>query len=403
MSASKPSSQHTEPEMQDRTSQSGLQHRLSLEIWETILFHLQDEDLENVAAASSYLSVAAVRPRCYRLRWVNMNHFTQFQQDTADDSLCWVTVSVTLGRGRYRDGINTPKLDFSVVLPTIVSFSNLTTLKAFAIWFPLHDVLSIVHQLPKLEHLGLYAIRRTWDARREATVPSRPYRTALKTIEFTNVPGHALKEDEGFHDLVSLLCFSAIRHFRTTMGTFIDILAFALDDDIRTFAVHFASTLEVLDVRTYLDEPVDPSCLDCDDYSDAITHIIQNCAPSLRRFWIWSTSPCPTPEATIHLPSAVDVIGPQDLLLGFTFGERISCIWVPSPSPSSRSPWKVSLGIPDCAETATLTKLSLSRWAASDMPVEKIFASYPELSELSIEPSSPMSKVSHDKTIMDFR
>ncbi|KAL0570456.1 hypothetical protein V5O48_011504 [Marasmius crinis-equi] len=163
-----------------------------------------------------------------------------------------------------------------------------------------------------------------------------------------------------------------IEEFQTTISTFVDILEFAMDEKLHTFPVQLPSTLKILDVRTPLREASMSACLDCDGFAEAMTTLLENCTESLQRLWIWSTSNLPMAGSILHLPALIEYIGPQDLLLGLKFG--------------------ASQGIDDVERCPNLTRISLLRWAVSDMPVEKVLFSFRLLSELSLEPSTPVSK-----------
>ncbi|KAL0578310.1 hypothetical protein V5O48_003687 [Marasmius crinis-equi] len=205
----------------------------------------------------------------------------------------------------------------------------------------------------------------------------------VKQMAMSNAPFHG---DSGFMHITDLLSSPGLEKAELSMDAFADVL-YVFDETHNAFS----GSLVSLDVRDPTFRLNDEERWQ-EDWCNLIHHAIQRCAKVMQSLRIWSTAHPPDPPPPLHLPALTEYIGPHQMLSTLTFSSSISTIWVPAPVVLPSSAFKLSERFGGQLQRTNLRILSVLRWSSSDTGIENIFKLFPSLEELSVQPSSPLSK-----------
>ncbi|KAL0576761.1 hypothetical protein V5O48_005226 [Marasmius crinis-equi] len=331
---------------------------------------------------------ASRRPFLVNIHWKDMAAFsTNTEQVWANhktSNLRTIPRTVQVGG----ELVTKNQIRWDDIFPTLQTFSNLSSLIIVSVQFPLHDIFMYLESMPRLTKLSLSNIERDSSApcNHASQLPS--YSNSLRELTVKQMPMSKAPflGDSGFMHIMDLLSRPGLERAEISMDTFADLLY--VFDETR---YSFSESLIYLDVRDPTFRLNDEERWQ-EDWCNLIHHAVHRCATVIQHLRIWSSSHPPDPPPPLYLPALIEYIGPHEMLSTLMFSSSISTIWVPAPVAQCSSAFKLSERLGAHLQHTDLRNLSVLRWSSSDIRVENIFALFPRLEELSIQPSSPLSK-----------
>ncbi|KAL0576674.1 hypothetical protein V5O48_005301 [Marasmius crinis-equi] len=202
--------------------------------------------------------------------------------------------------------------------------------------------------------------------------------------------------DDGFLHIAELLTRPGITKADLSMDAFVDLL-----NAFEAMNHSFSESLVSLDVCDPTFQLTDDEIWQ-EDWCNFIRRSLKRCAPTLKYLRIWTTAHPPDRVPALQLPSLVEYIGPHEILVSLKLSSAITTIWVPASVVRCSSVFKLSERLDEHLQHTNLRVLSVLRWSVSDTSIESIFRLFPGLEEVSVQPSSPLSKVSSDDSFYEF-
>ncbi|KAL0565238.1 hypothetical protein V5O48_016788 [Marasmius crinis-equi] len=264
-------------------------------------------------------------------------------------------------------------------------------LTAYRIPFPLHEIHEVLATLGHVKVLKLYHIQRDYSAGSGEKKLTTGYNSALEEVSILDVPYADVEKDPGLQLLASVLSERNVKRVFVSCATLLGVM-----EGFRRAGKAFNEGLEWLEIVNSESAHAQSTTRRYDkrEACDLIALSLKACAPGLKRFRFWPTRTLelPQPKPCLHFPSLVDYAGSQDFLCGIRLSHTVKSIWVPIAVAGPSQAWEPSSTFTCDLRELNPRTIGILRLAASDVNIERLLGLFPNLRELSAEPSSPVSK-----------